>query len=163
MENKGYLGITGDGTLVTLFCSLNMAAPGKKIFILEIFHKRFIILWIIWTYNLILLFWSLFLIVLFLALLRCTPHPISGANFILYRWVRPTKKMGLLSMTFNSSGDLESVEYPFIAITSRFTLTWSGSTCWDPIYGSNMYIQKSFIFNRTVGKNNSYKKTTQKM
>ena len=31
----------------------------------------------------------------------------------------------------------ENVEYPFIAITPRFTLTRSGNTCKVPTYGSN--------------------------
>ena len=48
----------------------------------------------------------------------------------------PTQKRGLLVMTLSSSWwrcsssrDLESVKYPFIAITPRSTLTRGGSTC----------------------------------
>ena len=37
-------------------------------------------------------------------------------------------------MTLFSPGALENVYYAFIAITPRFTLTWSGSDC----YGSSM-------------------------
>ena len=45
---------------------------------------------------------------------------------------------GVLSMTLNGiwsfcAGDLGSVVYPYITITSRLTLTWSGSTCYDSI------------------------------
>ena len=39
------------------------------------------------------------------------------------------------------SWSLENVEYPFITITLRSTLTWSGSTCEGPIYGSNTTVQ----------------------
>ena len=38
--------------------------------------------------------------------------------------------------------------HPFIAITSRSTLAWSGSTCKAPIYLSNRSIQKLFVFSR---------------
>ena len=34
---------------------------------------------------------------------------------------------------------LGNVEYPFANITPWFTLTLSGSTCWSPIYESNMF------------------------
>ena len=58
---------------------------------------------------------------------------------IPWRRIR-TLKMGVLDMTLNwfwcwesSSGDLESTEYSFIAITHRSTLIRSGSTCvWIP-------------------------------
>ena len=42
------------------------------------------------------------------------------------------------------------VEDPFIAITSRFTLTWSDGTCSDPIYGSNRYICELFVLDRNT-------------
>ena len=38
---------------------------------------------------------------------------------------------------FSSNRALENVEYPFIAITPRSTLTQSGGTCLGLIYGWN--------------------------
>ena len=54
----------------------------------------------------------------------------------LYPMQRPSQKRGALGMTLNciwcwgsSSGVPRSVEYSFITITSRSTLTWNGSNC----------------------------------
>ena len=38
------------------------------------------------------------------------------------------------SQGFSNAGDLGNVEYPFISVVPRFTLTWSGSTWKGPIY-----------------------------
>ena len=46
----------------------------------------------------------------------------------------------------------ESVGYPFINITPRCSLTWSGNTCQYSIYGSNRYILKLFEFDKIMGK-----------
>ena len=48
--------------------------------------------------------------------------------------------MRVLDMTLNNlinSGALGNMEYSFIAIALRYTLTWSGNTWQGPIYGSN--------------------------
>ena len=42
---------------------------------------------------------------------------------------------------------LENVEYPFISITPRPTLTQSGNTCLGPIYGSNRTSVQSMMLN----------------
>ena len=41
-----------------------------------------------------------------------------------------------------SSGAMESVEYPFVAITLIPTLIRSGRFCWSPIYNSNRLVWK---------------------
>ena len=45
---------------------------------------------------------------------------------------------------------LGSLEYSFIAITPRSTLTQSGSTCWGFIYGSNSSVWKLFVLDRNT-------------
>ena len=61
-------------------------------------------------------------------------------------------------MTFDGEVPvLESVEYFFIAITSRFTLTWSGCTCQGPIDGSNKSVWK-LIISCAKKKNDNYTK-----
>ena len=62
----------------------------------------------------------------------------------------------------SSSWDLESVEYPIIAIIPMSTQSQSGSTCSGAIYESNKSIEKLFSFNRIVWKKN-YETTTKKM
>ena len=37
-------------------------------------------------------------------------------------------------------GDLEIVEYSYTAIIPWYSLTWTGSTCYDSICGSNRYV-----------------------
>ena len=68
------------------------------------------------------------------------------------RRVRPPPSKSILDIILDclwwwgsSFGDLESVEYFFIAITPRSTFTWFGSTCWSPIYRSNRTVQ-SFTY-----------------
>ena len=46
-----------------------------------------------------------------------------------------------------SSGALGIVDYPFIVICVKSTLTWSGSTCYGPIYKSNRSVWK-LVYNR---------------
>ena len=48
----------------------------------------------------------------------------------------------------SSFGDLECVKYLFIVITPRSTLTFSGSTCKGPIYGSNKSVWKLLVLDR---------------
>ena len=66
-------------------------------------------------------------------------------------FLSPPKKGGILGMILDciwwwgsTPGTLRSVGYFFIAITPRFTLTQSGSTCSDLIYGSNRDSWKLF-------------------
>ena len=62
---------------------------------------------------------------------------LESADYILLtRDKLPPTQKGVLAMTLNciwwwrsSSGDLGTMEYPFIAITLRSNLTWSGSNC----------------------------------
>ena len=66
----------------------------------------------------------------------------------LRRMVRPNSTR-VLYMTVNNliARDLGNVEYPFIAIAPKFSLTWSVSTWQDLIYGSNrtMYLCKKWL------------------
>ena len=60
--------------------------------------------------------------------------PVSGDSRIhqlhLCREVRPPpSRTGILDMTLNHLIVLEYVEYPFIAITPKSTLTWNGRIC----------------------------------
>ena len=42
------------------------------------------------------------------------------------------------------------VEYPFIVITPWSTLTQNGCACFDFIFESNEYVQKLFVFDRSM-------------
>ena len=64
---------------------------------------------------------------------------LEYVDCILYQGVRFLSTRGVLRMRLNRnlwgrfrSGNLGSVEYPFITITTRFTLTRSGCNCWGP-------------------------------
>ena len=61
----------------------------------------------------------------------------------------------------STSGDMWSVEYPFIAINPRFTLIRCGSTFSGPIYESDLFKIHSYL-TETFAKNISWE-TTQKM
>ena len=54
----------------------------------------------------------------------------------------------------SSSGDFESVEYSFIAITSMSTLNQNGNTCYGPIFKSNRCLKIILIRRDCVQKNN---------
>ena len=54
---------------------------------------------------------------------------------------------------------LESIEYPFIAINPRFTLSQSGGTCYGSIYRLNSCL-KLLVLERTVHKKKKKKKKT---
>ena len=84
------------------------------------------------------------------------------------------KKVGIMDMIliwtwlwFSISEDIRSVKYPFITITPKSTLTWSGCICYGPIYESNRSVCKLFVFNKNTGyditvcKNLKYKKNVQ--
>ena len=77
---------------------------------------------------------------------------LENADCIVSRVGQDSLQKGLLSMPLNYiwwwgsiSGDLWSVEYPFIAITPRSTLTWIVNTCEGSIYESNQSVCKLFI------------------
>ena len=65
----------------------------------------------------------------------------------------PPKQWGVLGMIWSCiwwwgscSGALGSVEYSFIVITPRFTLTWNHSS----IYRSNKFVCKLFVLDRNT-------------
>ena len=69
---------------------------------------------------------------------ECISRNIQGEQFYLHSLQQSHyfNTFSVLGMILNcigwwgsSSGGLLSVDYPFIVITSRSTLTWSGSTC----------------------------------
>ena len=65
------------------------------------------------------------------------PHQKKKENFDCLSFRNHSyTQLSALAMKWNgqwwgdsSSWDMGSVEYPFIAITPRFSLAWSGSTC----------------------------------
>ena len=80
---------------------------------------------------------------------------LKYANCISCRDVRPPTKRGVMGMILNciwcwgsSSWTLESMEYFFIVITVKCTLTQTGRTCQAPIYGSNTSIWKLLQLDR---------------
>ena len=54
--------------------------------------------------------------------------------------IRPQNKYLGYNIKLSNTGVLENAEYPFIAITPRFTLVRSGNTWNGPIYGLNRTI-----------------------
>ncbi len=69
----------------------------------------------------------------------------------------PSPRKGKWSMTPTSicycvsiSGNLERVDNPFIAITSKFTLTRTGSTCYGPVYGSSRSTRKLIVMDKNT-------------
>ena len=59
---------------------------------------------------------------------------------------------------------LGSVEYSFIAITPRFTLTRKGNICWGSIFGSKRSLWDLFVFDWNIWyymkEKEAFKKTT---
>ena len=58
--------------------------------------------------------------------------------------------LNCIQLLSSISGDLDSIEYPFIAITPRSTLALSDSTCDDTIYGSDRSIGKLLILTKNT-------------
>ena len=55
---------------------------------------------------------------------------------------KASNSMSVLYVTFDGEASLpvfcEMSNTPFVAISPRSTMTWSGSSCKSPIYGSNI-------------------------
>ena len=102
-----------------------------------VWHICYILWWFLWDCIDVLKIWSYFI-----TSLRCDFFALSVGLKICWLYSLERRKNSFKKgVSDGEVPDLESVEFPFIAITPRSTMTHSGSTCYGPIYRSNRSVK----------------------